>query len=147
MLLLDVNVLIGAFRPEANRHQELLQWLTHVAQSGEEFMIPDVVLSAVIRITTNPAIYRSANGPSPMPEVLRFCAGLRSRPAFRTFLPGRDHWELFERFCALPGIVGNHVSDAYLAAAALEQDAELVTLDRGFARFPGVRFRHPLDGQ
>jgi predicted nucleic acid-binding protein len=38
------------------------------------------------------------------------------------------------------------VRDAWLAALAIESGCELVTTDRDFARFPGLRWRHPLDG-
>ena len=36
------------------------------------------------------------------------------------------------------------VSDAYLAALAIEHACELVTTDGDFARFKGLRWRHPL---
>jgi predicted nucleic acid-binding protein len=41
---------------------------------------------------------------------------------------------------------GDLVPDAYLAAVATVLGAELVTADRDFARFPGLRWRHPLTG-
>ena len=40
---------------------------------------------------------------------------------------------------------GNDVTDAYLAALAIEHGCEFVTVDKGFKRFPGLRWRHPLD--
>ena len=42
-------------------------------------------------------------------------------------------------------VKGSLVADAYLAALAMEHRAEWVTTDRDFARFPGLRWRHPLD--
>jgi predicted nucleic acid-binding protein len=38
------------------------------------------------------------------------------------------------------------VPDAYLAALAIEQGTTWYTCDRSFARFPGLRWEHPLDG-
>ena len=35
---------------------------------------------------------------------------------------------------------------AWLAALAIESGCEFVTTDRDFARFPGLRWRHPLEG-
>jgi len=36
------------------------------------------------------------------------------------------------------------VTDAYIAALAIEHVCELVTTDSDFARFPGLRWCHPL---
>jgi len=36
------------------------------------------------------------------------------------------------------------VADAYLAALAIGSGSEWVTTDRDYARFPGLRWRHPL---
>jgi predicted nucleic acid-binding protein len=40
-------------------------------------------------------------------------------------------------------LVGNDLNDAWLAALAIEHDATLVSLDRGFERFPSLRWREP----
>jgi predicted nucleic acid-binding protein len=58
--------------------------------------------------------------------------------------PGPRHWEIFERLCVTAGAKGNLVPDAHLAALAIESGSELVTTDRDFSRFPGLRWRHPL---
>jgi predicted nucleic acid-binding protein len=42
------------------------------------------------------------------------------------------------------GIKGPLVADAYIAALAIEHGCELITTDGEFARFPGLRWRHPL---
>ncbi|MCA1845284.1 MAG: VapC toxin family PIN domain ribonuclease, partial [Actinobacteria bacterium] len=40
---------------------------------------------------------------------------------------------------------GDHVPDAHLAATAVEWGLELLSADRDFARYPGLRWRNPLD--
>jgi len=60
--------------------------------------------------------------------------------------PGRDHVRLFQELCTAADAEGDLVTDAYLAALAIETGAELVGADRDFARFPGLRWRHPLKG-
>jgi uncharacterized protein len=55
------------------------------------------------------------------------------------------HWGIFSALCRVTGSVGNAVADAYLAALAIEHGCEFVTTDTGFGRFPGLRWRHPLD--
>jgi len=59
--------------------------------------------------------------------------------------PGERHWTIFEDLCARAQVKGNLVADAFLAAMAIENGCEWVSTDRDYARFPGLRWRHPLD--
>ena len=43
------------------------------------------------------------------------------------------------------GAKGNLIPDAYFAALAIEWGCEWVTTDRDYARFPGLKWRHPLE--
>ena len=61
-----------------------------------------------------------------------------------TVHPGARHWRIFTRLCRESGATGNLVPDAFLAALALEHGCELVSNDADFARFRGLRWRHPL---
>ncbi|HJU85836.1 MAG TPA: PIN domain-containing protein [Gemmatimonadota bacterium] len=58
--------------------------------------------------------------------------------------PGRRHWSIFAELCVTAGARGNLVPDAWLAAVAIESGAEWLTTDRDYARFPGLRWRHPI---
>jgi predicted nucleic acid-binding protein len=59
-------------------------------------------------------------------------------------MPGERHWEIFIDLCSRVHARGNLVADAYLAALAIESGSEWVTTDRDYARFPGLRWRHPF---
>ena len=59
--------------------------------------------------------------------------------------PGPRHWEVFTDLVQRAGCRGGLVSDAYHAAVAIEHGCEWITTDRDYARFPGLRWRHPLD--
>jgi predicted nucleic acid-binding protein len=58
---------------------------------------------------------------------------------------GARHREIFERLVRKIGARGNLVPDVYLAALVIESGADFYSADRGFARFPRVRWRHPLE--
>jgi uncharacterized protein len=60
-------------------------------------------------------------------------------------IEGVRHWEIFERLVRKVGARGNLVPEAYLAALAIEFGAGFYNADRGFARFPGLRWQHPLE--
>ena len=65
-------------------------------------------------------------------------------PNVETINPGTRHLDLFGRNLEAAGIGGNLVTDAHIAALAMEYQAEVHTNDRDFARFPGLRWRNPI---
>ncbi len=143
MILLDVNVLVYAHREDAPGHAEYRRWLEDVASGEQAFGLSDSVLAGFLRVVTHPRVFRP---PSPMRAALAFVEELRSRPNCVLLAPGTRHWEIFTRLCRSAGAKGNLVPDAFLAALAIETGSEWITTDRGFGRFPGLRWRHPLEG-
>ncbi len=142
MLLPDVNVLVYAFRRDATDHEKYRAWLDSTVNGDSSYACSDVVLSGFVRIVTHSRIYRE---PSPLPEALAFARVVRDQPICRPVSPGPQHWSIFTRLCQQAGAKGNLVPDAFLAALAIESGCEWVTTDRDYARFPGLRWRHPLD--
>jgi predicted nucleic acid-binding protein len=76
---------------------------------------------------------------------MRFVDEIRSRPNYVEIKPGVRHWGIFTRLCRTANARGNLISDAYLAALAIESGSEWITVDRDYSRFPGLRWRHPLE--
>lgn len=142
MLIPDVNVLIHAHRHDALRHADYAVWWDNLINGDEPFAVPAPVEHGFLRIVTNRRIYPD---PTPMTVALGFCRDFRESAVFADTPPPAGLQGAFERMLLLPGVGGNFVPDAYLAALAIEADAEFITADRGFARFPGLRWRHPLD--
>jgi uncharacterized protein len=142
VVLFDVNVLVYAHREDAVDHTDYRAWLEAAVNGAEPFGVADLVLSGFLRIVTHPRIFATA---TPMPQALKFVEVLRSRPNAVPVAPGDRHWEIFSSLCRVAGTRGNHVPDAFLAALAIESGSEWLTTDRGFSRFTGLRWRHPLD--
>lgn len=141
MLLLDVNVCIYAVREDSTDHQAYRSWVGDALNGDEPIGISGLVLSGVIRVITNHRIFRR---PSTTVQALEACRALRSGPAAVPLQPGSRHWEIFDSLCRQTNAKANSIPDAYHAALAIENGATWVTTDRGFARFPGLRWRHPL---
>jgi predicted nucleic acid-binding protein len=78
-----------------------------------------------------------------MDGALRFVRWLRGQPNCVLIEPGPRHWDLFTRLCAMAGVRGNLVPDAWFAALAIESGCQWVTLDRDFARFQGLDWCEP----
>jgi uncharacterized protein len=97
------------------------------------------VLTGFQLIVTNPRIFDPV---TPMDTAVAFCQRLVDWPRASLVVPGRRHWNVFVGLCK--DINGPLVADAYIAALAIEHGCELITTDGDFARFPGLRWRHPL---
>ena len=143
MILLDVNVLVYAHRADMPRHPECRQLFDSLLVGPHVFGVPEVVLAGVMRVVTLPIW----NPPTSTDDALRFCMTVRSSRHCLIVQPTTNHWAVFEQLCRASGVRGKHVSDAYLAAFAVDRDDEWVTADKGFDRFPGLRWRHPWEAQ
>jgi toxin-antitoxin system PIN domain toxin len=140
VILPDVNVLIYAFRQDSPQHKTSKAWLDTIVASDARFGVSELVLSAVVRIATNPRIFVQ---PSSLEESFGYCESLLSQPHCEVIRPGERHWELFSRLCRETGTKGPRVSDAWFAALAIEHGCTWITYDRDFARFPELDWQAP----
>lgn len=140
MQMVDVNLLVYAFRHDLPDQPRYQGWLADLVDADEPYGLADLVLSGFLRIVTHPRIFRP---PSRIERALEFVEQLRGRPQCVTIAPGPRHWEIFTRLCRVAGATGNLVPDAYLAALAIESGSEWITTDRSYGRFPGLRWRTP----
>lgn len=106
------------------------------------FGFSELVLSAFVRIATHPRVF---DPPTTIDDALKVADAIRNRPNAVAVTPGAQHWDIFGRLCRAASAKGPLVSDAYLAALAIESGSEWITTDRDYARFPGLRWRHPFD--
>jgi toxin-antitoxin system PIN domain toxin len=141
--LVDVNVVVYAHREDAARHDDYRSWLEEAATGLAPLAVSDLVLSGFIRIVTHPRIF---DPPTASAVALEQATALRHAEAVHPLRPGARHWSIFTELCQRVGAKGNTVPDAFHAALAIESGSTMITADRGFARFPGLTWRHPLDG-
>lgn len=142
MRCVDVNVLVYAHRSEVPDHERWRAWLEATRSDDEPLALSTLVLQGFLRVVTHPKVFRE---PTPIDRALAFAEALRGSPATLELTPGARHWTIFTRLCTEGDVRGNLVPDAYLAALAIERGATWYSADRGFARFAGLRWRHPLD--
>lgn len=142
MILLDVNVLVYAHREDAGDHGRYRDWLSSVLLNPSPFGVSELVLSGFLRVVTHPRVFLQ---PTPLARAIEFTNAVRAQPNCVLVSPGAGHWEHFTRLCLAAGAKGNLIADAYHAALAVETGSEWITTDRGFARWPGLNWRHPFD--
>jgi toxin-antitoxin system PIN domain toxin len=142
MLLVDANILIYANRVDSERHEEYRDWVQKLIDGPEPYAVSDHAVAGMIRVVTNPRIYRE---PATIEEALAFANGVRSQPHAQVVSPGSQFWTLFTGLCRSANAKAKLVPDAYLAALAIEHGCEFITADKDFRKFPGLRWRHPLN--
>ncbi len=133
--------MVYAHREDSRDHARYREWLEDTLNGPHAFGVSDLVLSGFLRVVTHPRVF---GRPTPMDNALAFADTLHSAANAVALAPGERHWEIFSRLCAQAGVRGNLVPDAWLAALAIESASEWITTDRDYARFPGLRWRHPL---
>ena len=142
MRLLDVNILVQVHREDADRHRELTSWLEGAMAEPTGVAVSELVLSGFLRIVTHPKVFIR---PTPLDLALEFVEDFRDREAVHLLSPGTRHWRIFADLCKKADARGNLIPDAYHAALAIETGCEWITMNRGFSRYPGLRWEHPLD--
>ncbi len=142
MIVLDANLLIYSYDTDSPHHKKSLSWVEKTISGTETIGLPWQTVSAFIRVLTN----RKLRG-------LRLTLGQAAeavdewlnQPNVRLLLPGEDHWRVLRRTMMEGQASGPLVSDAEIAALTIEFGGVLHTADRDFARFPGLRWKNPLE--
>ena len=140
MLVPDTNILLNAENRSSEHHLASRSWLEAVGNGETPLAIPSTVLFGFVRIATNA---RMSENVMTTAEAFAVCDAIRTMPAFEPLHEGPLHWRIFEEIATSASISGGGLSDAYLAAFAIEHDATFVSFDRGFARFPGLKLFVP----
>ena len=104
MNLLDVNVLVYAFRQDSDRHQEYRIRLLNSINGNEKYGLAEQVLMGMIRIATNPKIFKQ---PSSLSEAIAFIEALKRPPNCCIIRPSENHWSTFLDICQRANAKGN----------------------------------------
>jgi toxin-antitoxin system PIN domain toxin len=140
VVIVDANVLLYAVDSESRAHEQSRAWIDRSLAGGEAVGLAWIALLAFIRIGTNPAIL-----PTPMTtdEATGQVATWLGAPAAVVVNPTSRHASVLAGLLRGTGTGGNLTTDAHLAALAVEHAADIVSYDRDFARFEGIRHRMP----
>lgn len=138
MILLDVNVLVWAHRPEFSAQADAGAWLERALADPEPVAVWDVLLASAFRVLTHPRLVREQDAPR---RALRFLQEVRDATVL--VRPGDRHWSIFRELIEQTHATGYLVTDASIAAVAIENECRLATFDGDFARFPGLRWFAP----
>ena len=147
MIVPDTNLLLYAYNDGSPYYSTARPWWEDLVNGPERIDIPWVVAVALVRLIINPSAIEFPMSPLEAVENVR---GWFEYPQIAPLNPGPNHLIYFQRNMEAVGIGRNLAPDAHIAALAMEHEAELHSNDSDFGRFPGLRWRNPLqseDGQ
>lgn len=136
MNVLDVNVVIPLYRPDHELHDAATAWWKRSMDAGERFTVPDLVWVGFTRMLTNPRMFPV---PSSFEDAWSFVEAVVAQPAHATWVGHPRTLEEFARVAAAAGARADLVTDAYIAGCAAAYGATVVTFDRDFRKFDGLR--------
>ena len=141
MIVPDINLLVYAYNADAPLHARARCWWEDVLTEATPVGLPGAVVCGFVRIMTDNRILERPLVPA---EAIRHVRSWMERPEVDMLDPGPRHLEVLEDLLREIGVGGRMLTDAHIAAVAIEHHAELHSNDRDFGRFPGLRWVNPL---
>ena len=142
MILVDANILLYAEDSLSVHHATARAWWDEQLSGVEPVGLCWPVLTAFVRIATNPRLHQR---PLTLTEACDRVQSWLEQPCIRLLQATDQHWRFFQEMLHSGNATGNLVTDAHLAAVAREHSCELCSSDTDFARFPGLKWRNPLE--
>lgn len=137
MKLIDTNVLLYAVNADSPEH-EVARVSIEESLSGDTGVgFAWLALVGFVRLATRRGILPHPLG---LDDALAVVDDWLGAPQARLLEATPRHWPLLRRLLVGAGTAGNLSNDAHLAALAIEHGATLVSFDRDFERFAGLRF-------
>jgi len=141
LILVDANILLYAEDSLHPRHQQARVWWDGQLSGTGIVCLCWTVMSAFIRIGTNPRVFEH---PLSLEQALARVQSWMDQPCTRVVRPTERHWTVFQQVLTDGQAVANLVTDAHLAALAIEHGCELASTDSDFARFAKLKWKNPL---
>ncbi len=144
MQAVDTNVLIYAEISSSTHHIQARKILKGLAEGAVPWAIPWPCIYEFIRVVTHPRVFHP---PTPIDIVLKDLQGLLDSPSVMLLAETDRHISVLRNVVHRSGATGNLVHDAHIVALCIEHGvAEIITGDRDFSRFSGLRIINPFAG-
>ncbi len=141
MILVDANILLYAEDKLSPGHDAAREWWDEQLSGSSPVCLCWAVIGAYIRVGTSARVFES---PLSLQKALSRVQSWLDQPCTRIVQATGRHWTVLQKMIREGQAVANLVTDAHLAALAVEHGCELVSTDSDFSRFPGLRWRNPL---
>ncbi len=144
MIAVDTNILVYAHRRDSPWHPQASTVVRDLASGASPWGIALHCLIEFYGVVTHPKIYRTPSTPDKATDQVR--AWLAS-PSLQILLESGESVVSILELCVKTKTVGSMVHDARVAALCHDHGIDcLLTADRDFSRFAGVKTKNPLLG-
>jgi toxin-antitoxin system PIN domain toxin len=135
VIVLDVNVVLAAFRADHVHYPAARPWLEATLEAGTGIIVPDFVWVGFLRLVTNAHIFEVPSTPA---EAFEFVDAVCGAPSYAG-IPGlAEGISVFREVVLDSDAWGNLIPDAYLASIARAHAVPIASFDRDFRRFEGL---------
>ncbi len=141
MIFVDANILLYAEDSLSEHHEAARIWWDAQLSGSAPVCLCWPVLTAFIRIATNTRLHRRA---LTLKEATGRVQSWFEQPCVRIIQPTEKHWEIFRQMLHGGSATANLVSDAHLAALAVEHNCRLYSTDADFSRFSKLNWQNPI---
>ncbi|MCD9188151.1 MAG: type II toxin-antitoxin system VapC family toxin [Pyrinomonadaceae bacterium] len=141
MITPDANIVLYAYNEDAPDHAKAKQWLEEQFSQTPVFGLSWQVITAFLRISTNPRAFPQPFG---LREAIEIVDEWLALPNVEILTPTANHWTIFQKLIIEGQTKAALMMDAHLAALAIEHNATLSTTDRDFSKFSGLKTINPL---
>jgi hypothetical protein len=141
VILVDANILLYAEDQLSDQHSAAHAWWDAQLSGPSPVCLCWTVINAFIRIASNSRVFEN---PLSIAQAVKRVQSWLDQPCVRLIEPTDRHWTVFQQMLTDGQALGNLVTDAHLAALAIQHGCELMSTDADFARFPRVKWTNPL---
>jgi uncharacterized protein len=142
MQAVDTNVLIHAEVASSQQHDPALKILKSLAEGALPWAIPWPCIYEYLRVVTHPRVFHP---PVPLNLAIEDLRKLLASPSLFLLAETPRHLSVMDQVVCQSGATGNLVHDAHIVALCLEHGvSEIITGDRDFSRFAGLRIINPF---
>ena len=142
MKAVDTNILVYAHREDCPFHAKALATMQALADGSSRWAIPWPCIHEFISVVTHPRIYAP---PSPLTTALAAMRVWIESPMCEMIGEGPEYFSVLEHLATTARLSGPMIHDARIAAICQHNGISvLLSCDRDFSRFSGLKTRNPL---
>jgi len=141
LIAIDTDVLVYAFNRDEPQHGAAWALVSGLAEGPRPWGVPWPCTLEFLHTVTASRYAR----PASVALAFEFLGRLKASPSFRSLLPTEDTGRVLRDVLDESRVRGADVHDAHIFALCLEHGVrELLTTDKGFRRFRGLKVRDPF---